>query len=173
MRSRCCELYFLSARLRFLSNPSLWALNISCSLRLFLLSPLHAKYARSLSLTAVHYDFKSSFQYGLYDRLRLDVLNSYRWSRHAQWQLISAAIQRKDLPKKLVLNQENKEDNRATFLDLEAHVKDGKFILRPLTNGKHLISMLSTILISPRTYLNDQLMASTSPKLYVMLRYVF
>ena len=30
-------------------------------------------------------------------------------------------------PKELVLNQENKEDNRATFLDLEAHIKDGKF----------------------------------------------
>ena len=30
-------------------------------------------------------------------------------------------------PKELVLNQENKEDNRATFLDFEAHIKDGKF----------------------------------------------
>ena len=30
-------------------------------------------------------------------------------------------------PKELVLNQENKDDNRATFLDLEAHIKDGKF----------------------------------------------
>ena len=30
-------------------------------------------------------------------------------------------------PKELVLNQENKEGNRATFLDLEAHIKDGKF----------------------------------------------
>ena len=29
-------------------------------------------------------------------------------------------------PRELVLNQENKEDNRATFLDLEAHIKDGK-----------------------------------------------
>ena len=30
-------------------------------------------------------------------------------------------------PKELVLNQENKEDNRATFLDLEVHIDDGKF----------------------------------------------
>ena len=30
-------------------------------------------------------------------------------------------------PKELVLNQENKEDNWATFLDLEVHIKDGKF----------------------------------------------
>ena len=30
-------------------------------------------------------------------------------------------------PEELVLNQENKEDSRATFLDLEAHIKDGKF----------------------------------------------
>ena len=30
-------------------------------------------------------------------------------------------------PEELVLNQENKEENRATFLDLEAIIKDGKF----------------------------------------------
>ena len=31
-------------------------------------------------------------------------------------------------PKELVLNQKkNKEDTRATFLDLEAHIKDGRF----------------------------------------------
>ena len=32
-------------------------------------------------------------------------------------------------PKELVLNQENK-DNRATFLDLEGHIKDGKFYIK-------------------------------------------
>ena len=30
-------------------------------------------------------------------------------------------------PKELILNQENKEDDKATFLDLEAHIEDGKF----------------------------------------------
>ena len=33
-------------------------------------------------------------------------------------------------PKELVLNQENKEDNRATFLNIEAHIKDGKFCIK-------------------------------------------
>ena len=44
--------------------------------------------------------------------------------------------------------------------------------LRPMTNRKHLILILSIILISLGTYLNDQSMAYTSPKLYIMTRYV-
>ena len=41
-----------------------------------------------------------------------------------------------------------------------------------MTNGKHLISKFSTILVSLGTYLNDQPMAYISPKLYVMPKYV-
>ena len=75
-------------------------------------------------------------------------------------------------PKELVLNQENKEDTRATFLDHEAHIKMGNSTLRPMTNKKHSISKSSTILISLGTYPNDQPIAYTSPKLYVMPRHV-
>ena len=32
--------------------------------------------------------------------------------------------------KELVLNQENKEDDMAMFLDLEAHIKNGKFYIK-------------------------------------------
>ena len=48
----------------------------------------------------------------------------------------------------------------------------GNSALRPMTNEKHSTSKSSTILISLGTYPNDQPMAYTSPKLYVMPRYV-
>ena len=74
-------------------------------------------------------------------------------------------------PKELVLNQENK-DNRGTFLDLEAHIKDGKFYIKTYDKREAFNFESSTILISLGTYPNDQPMAYTSPKLYVMPRYV-
>ena len=48
----------------------------------------------------------------------------------------------------------------------------GNSTLRPMTNEKHSTWKSSTILIFLGTYPNDQPMAYTSPRLYVMPRYV-
>ena len=55
---------------------------------------------------------------------------------------------------------------------LKLTLRMGNSTLKLMTNEKHSISKSSTILISLGTYPNDQPVAYTSPKLYVMPRYV-